>query len=246
METGQPRTALGASPAPDTVRHAWAGRAGRRPPAEIRTRTQPTTGAGQPLLVFPMFGAGADSTARLRDALDRAGFHCHDWGYGNDTGPSTGTLRNRLRRLEERVIDVFESEREPVTLLGWGFSGLYARELAKRATPLVRQVITLGTPFNAGAGRCAMLQPLCDATGRLPEALQQQLRERPPVPCTSIYTLSDALVPWQMCIEADSPTSQSILVPAAGHRALADHPTVREIVADRLAQAADEWRPYAA
>jgi pimeloyl-ACP methyl ester carboxylesterase len=246
METGQQPSAFGALPVLDHLRHAWRPRSGGHPAAEVRALPVLKTGAGQPLLAFPMFGAGPESTAPLRESLGRAGFHCHDWGYGNDTGPRTGSLRKRVRRLEELVIDIFETEREPVTLLGWGFSGLYAREIAKRAAPLVRQVITLGTPFNATGAPCAMLQPLHDASGRLPAAVQQQLREHPPVPCTSIYTMSDALVPWQMCIGAESPTCENILVPAHGHRGLADHPMVREIIADRLAQPEDEWRPYGA
>jgi hypothetical protein len=246
METPQ-RSAFTTRPVLDSLRHRWHRSSHpAAPPREVRVLPPLRTGAGEPLLVFPMFGAGAESTAPLRDALGRAGFHCHDWGCGNDIGPSSGSLRRRLRRLEELVIDIFERERRPLTLLGWGFSGLYARELAKRATPLVRQVITLGTPFNAGAGRCAMLQPLADESGRLSPAVQRQLRERPPVPCTSIYTMSDALVPWPMCVEAPSPVSESIMVPARGHRALADDPQVRRIVADRLAQPARAWQPYAA
>jgi hypothetical protein len=201
-------------------------------------------GEGQAALVFPMFGAGPESTARLRTALDRAGFRPHDWGHGEDTGPRSGSLRNRLRRLEELVIDIFEAERSTVTLIGWGLSGIYARELAKRTAPLVRQVITLGTPFNAAAGHCELLRPLQDESGRLPPDVQRQLRERPPVPCTSIYTMSDRAVPWPMCVEADSPLSQSIMVPATGHRALADHPEVRRIIADRMAQPDGEWRPF--
>jgi pimeloyl-ACP methyl ester carboxylesterase len=244
MQTEQPRSTFTTRPALDSMRHLWRDSRAPSRHGDACLADAPVLGDGQPLLVFPMFGGGPESTARLREGLARSGFHCYDWGYGNDTGPRSGSLRTRLRRLEELVIDVFEHERRPVTLLGWGLSGLYARELAKRATPLVRQVITLGTPFNTEAGRCAMLQPLVDASGRLPAALQAQLRERPPVPCTSIYTMADALVPWPMCIEAPSSASESIMVSARGHRALADDPQVRRIVADRLAQPEDEWQPY--
>jgi len=232
------------SPVLDALRQPWRTLWERQPLTEPPRLIPLPIGEGQPVLVFPMFGTGAQSTQGLRAALDRAGFHCHDWGYGVDIGPRTGNLRQRLRRLEECVIDVFESEREPVTLLGWGLSGLYARELAKRVAPLVRQVITLGTPFQTGAGRCAMLQPLCDERGELPAALARELRESPPVPCTSIYSMSDRVVPWQMCVQPQSPTAQNIMVAGSDHAQLADRPRVREIIADRLAQPEGDWRPY--
>jgi pimeloyl-ACP methyl ester carboxylesterase len=202
-------------------------------------------GHGEPVLVFPMFGAGPESTARLRAALDREGFATFDWGYGIDTGPRAGNMRNRLRRLEELVIDLYESERQPLTLIGWGLSGIYARELAKRASPLVRQVITLGTPISPGPGECPMLQSLEEAPGRLSPELAAQLKVRPPVPCTSIYSMSDQAVPWQMCVIPESIISENVLVPAHRHRELADHPMAREVIVDRLAQPQDEWRPYA-
>lgn len=241
MERGSPWVPSRA-PVPGALLHQW--QAWHHAPRAVH-EPGGTPGQGQAALVFPMFGAGPESTARLRAALDGAGFATHDWGYGEDLGPRSGSLRNRLRRLEELVIDIFEAERSTVTLIGWGFSGIYARELAKRTAPLVQQVITLGTPFNTAAGQCAMLGPLQDESGRLPADLAQRLRERPPLPCTSIYTMSDGAVPWPMCVEPDSPLSQSIMVPAASHRALADHPQVRRIIVDRMALPDDEWRPFA-
>ena len=38
---------------------------------------------------------------------------------------------------------------KPATLIGWSLGGLYARELGKQMAPRIRQVITIGTPFNA-------------------------------------------------------------------------------------------------
>src|SRR4051794_35797407 len=88
-------------------------------------------GQGQAVLVLPEFGAGPESTRELRHLLEHVGFATHDWGLGVDKGPRAG-LEPLLRRLEERVIDVFEVERGPVTLIGCGLSGIYAREVAKR------------------------------------------------------------------------------------------------------------------
>lgn len=236
-------TAVSNHPVLDVLRRPWR-QLWDRPPAGAPRPGLLARGRGQPALVFPTLGAGPDATSSLRRALDHAGFHCHDWGLGFDVGPRAGKLRQRLRQLEERVIDVFETEREPVTLVGWGLSGLYARELAKRAAPIVRQVITLGTPFNTAAGQCTLLATLHDDGGGLPPELAQQLRECPPVPCTSIYSLADELVPWPMCIAPDSACSEHVMVAGCAHRQLPDHRRVREVIADRLAQPPGDWRPF--
>jgi hypothetical protein len=206
-------------------------------------------GDGQPVMVFPVFGGGAESTWRLRLTLRDAGFRPHDWGLGVDEGPGDVGLSQCLRRLEEQVIEVFEDSRRTVTLLGWGLSGIYAREVAKRMSPLVRQVITLGTPFRVSgesSRHCAMLRALCVSGERTEASLWMRLRQRPPVPFTSIYSESDAVVPWQMCMEVESPDSENIRIESATHLELPLHPQVLEVVSHRLAQPEDDWRPYGA
>lgn len=203
-------------------------------------------GEGQPVMVLPMFGAGPESTAKLRGLLSEAGFVPYDWGLGVDTGPGEFGLDRSLLRLEEQVIEIFETERRPVSLLGWGLSGIYAREVAKRVNPLVRQVITLGTPFNSLVDPrhgCAMLRTL-EPGGRLDAAVHNRLRQRPPVPCTSIYSQGDDVVPWRMCIEAETLTSETIQVSGTTHKGLADHPKVLEVITHRLAQPDEQWLPF--
>ena len=151
----------------------------------------------------------------MRAVLDEAGFTSYDWGQGVDKGPQGLGLSHCLRRLEEQVIDAFEIERRPITLVGWGLSGIYAREVAKRTTPMVRQVITLGTPINLtapGQPPCSMLRALQDKQGHLDPAVALRLRQRPPVPCTSIYSMTDNAVPWQMCLQTESLMSENVLV----------------------------------
>lgn len=205
-------------------------------------------GEGQPVMVFPAFGGGAVSTAALRSTLNDAGFTTFDWGLGVDAGPGEFGLDRCLRRLEEQVIEVFEAERAPVTLLGGGLSGIYAREVAKRTDPLVRQVITLGTPFNTaadGAHQCQMLRTLASKEGRFDPAVWTRLRQRPPVPFTSIYGTADGAVPWRMCVEVESTTSENIEIPASNHE-LGRHPRAIEVITHRLAQLEKEWRPFLA
>jgi hypothetical protein len=206
-------------------------------------------GQGQPVIVFPVLGGGPDSTAPLRKVLDDAGFVSYDWGMGVDTGPRDRNLNRWLRELEERVIDVAEEQESSVTLLGWSLSGIYARELAKRTNPLVRQVITLGTPFNTEADsreRCPLFKVLEAGYGSMAVNIRHRLRQRPPVPSTSIYSTSDGLVPWQLCVEQETAESENIEVKGATHRGLPAHPKVLEAITHRLAQPEGEWRPFSA
>lgn len=203
-------------------------------------------GEGQPVLVLPEFGGGLETTSTLRRVLREAGFAAHDWGLGVDNGPVHG-LSPLLRRIEERVIDVFEAERHGVTLLGLGLSGIYAREVAKRTSPLVRRVVTVGTPLRIldPDSRCPMLRALLAPGTGVDRAAINRMRQRPPVPCTSIYSVSDEAVPWDLAEDTESLLSENIVVPAPGHRDLALHPMTLETITHRLSQPEpdSEWLP---
>jgi hypothetical protein len=111
----------------------------------------------------------------------------------------------------------------------------------------VRQVITLGTPFNTdadAASRCPLFKVLEAGYGSMAVNIRHRLRQRPPVPCTSIYSKSDGLVPWQLCVEKETPESENIEVDNATHRGLPAHPRVLEAITHRLAQPEGEWRPF--
>ena len=205
-------------------------------------------GQGQPAIVFPRQGTGPEGTAALRRTLEEVGFSPHDWGQGRNEGPRGVGLARWLRKLEECVIDVFEVTQSPVTLIGWGLSGVYARELAKRANPLVRQVITLGAPFNTAADpmrRCKVMA-LLDGPERMPLALRNALRQSPPVPCTSLYSKDDGVVRWEQCVEREAPETENIEIPGARHEDLATHPRALEVITHRLAQPEDGWKPFEA
>ena len=238
------------TPAPprDTLRQPLRQLLGRA----LRTRPTPAghlyEGAGQPVIVFPRQGTGPEGTAALRSLLAEAGFRPHDWGHGDGEGARRIGLSRWLRKLEECVIDVFELTQEPVTLLGWGLSGIYARELAKRTNPLVRQVITLGTPFNTAADpqrQCKLMAMLDTGPERLPLAVRQRLRQRPPVPCTSLYSRDDGVVRWEQCVDQETADSEHIEISGARHEELATHPRALEVITHRLAQPEGQWRPYA-
>lgn len=234
-------------PATDATRRPLLDRIWRALPHRRTPQGRVFEGRGQSVILFPREGAGAESTEPLRLALRQSGFRPFDWGLGADSGPRGMGLNLWLRKLEECVIDVFEVTQAPVTLLGWGLSGIYTRELARRCTPLVRQVITLATPFNTVADphrKCPVLRLLDLGPERLPLSVRNRLRQQPPVPCTSIYSRDDGLVHSEQCVDRGGATCEHIEVPGVRHEQFAGDPRILEIVSHRLAQPDDTWLPY--
>lgn len=208
---------------------------------------QPTfvQGDGHPVIVYPGLGAGAMTTAALRAHLGRCGFAVHDWAQGVNIGPE-GPFDDWLEALAARVRLLHATCERRVSLVGWSLGGLYAREIAKRCPQSVRQVVTLATPHNAvgDANHAGTLFRLLGGdTSQLTPALQARLRERPPVPVTSIYSRSDGVVCWRGCLEEAAADAENVAVHAS-HLGMPAHPDVLRIVADRLAQAEGCWRPY--
>ena len=202
-------------------------------------------GDGHPVVVYPGLGAGALTTSQLRGHLKQCDFAVHDWENGVNTGPE-GLFDDWLERLAERVRALHALHGRKVSLVGWSLGGVYARELAKCAPDAVRQVITLATPFSSlGSANHAgtLYKMLGGNTSQLTPELLARLRERPPVPTTSIYSKNDGLVCWRGCLEQRSPDVENIAVDAS-HLGMTTHPEVLRIVADRLAQAEGSWRPY--
>jgi len=171
-------------------------------------------GDGHPVLVLPGFTAGDGSTQILRRYLSQLGYSAHPWLQGVNLGLS-GTRR---RELMDRVAELHRRHGRKISIVGWSLGGIYARELAKRMSDQVRQVVTLGSPF---AG----------------------LRKAPSQPTTSIYTRTDGIVHWSSCVEEDAAHTENIEVPGS-HCGLGFNPLVLYAIADRLAQSEGEWQPF--
>jgi pimeloyl-ACP methyl ester carboxylesterase len=172
-------------------------------------------GDGHPVLVLPGLGASDLSTRVLRGFLRDRGYHVHAWRLGRNLGPRPATITG----LRNRVAEVAERHGRKMSLVGWSLGGIYAREIGRSAPQVVRQVITLGSPFH--------------------------LHDRTPlrVPATAIYTRGDGVVPWRSCLESTSATSESVEV-VASHSGMGHNPGVLWVIADRLAQPEGGWRPF--
>ncbi len=201
-------------------------------------------GDGHPVIVLPGFFAGDGSTGVLRGFLRSRGYYVHGWRLGRNTGPT----KRILDGLEARFKAVSELHGQKCSLVGWSLGGMFAREIARETPEAVRQVITLGTPFQMaslsqlGAGRLyAAMSTRHDPSAKTIE----DLRRAPAlaVPSTAIYSRSDGFAPWQVCQDGHGPLRESIEV-FGSHSGLGHNPAVLAILADRLAQPTGTWTPF--
>src|SRR5581483_7167898 len=105
--------------------------------------------------------------------------------------------------LRDRLADIHGASGRKVSLVGWSLGGVYARDLALQAPGMVRNVITLASPF-ANDVRATNATRLYEAltgesVGDNPK-LAQAIAGDLPVPATSIYSRSDGIVNWRTCL----------------------------------------------
>jgi len=208
---------------------------------------QAPRGDGHPVLVLPGFSASDQSTAVLRRFLASRSYDATPWGLGRNMGPAMPDLASRLGEMFETAYE--QGNQQKVSLVGWSLGGVYARLLAHFYPDKIRNVITLGSPYR-GSPRSTRAYPLI--RGMLDRPLEQhpvndlrRLAGTPvkDIPTTSIYSRSDAIVPWQIATEPTGPSTENIEV-FTSHLGLGFSPAVFYAIADRLSQAEGQWQPF--
>jgi pimeloyl-ACP methyl ester carboxylesterase len=198
---------------------------------------------GHGVLVLPGMGGSDRSTAVLRGYLNSVGARAQPWNLGTNVGPQMPDL---LTALAGRLGEVHAaSGAAPVSLVGWSLGGIYARLLAQLYPDMVRQVITLGSPF-AGNPRSTRAYGVARRMGAVPRSEDLRLLAGDPlpnVPSTAIYSRTDGIVPWQIATQTPSDIAENIEV-YASHLGMGFNPSVLYAVADRLATNPSEWRAF--
>src|ERR1700740_1603102 len=171
---------------------------------------QAPRGDGHPVLVLPGLAASDVSTRPLRTYLRTQGYAAHGWKQGPNHGPRPGVEAG----IDGRLAELAQRYDRKVSLIGWSLGGVFAREAARRSSDLVRQVITLGSPFAnepKASNAWRLYEVLCGL--RVGDRLNRQAKQLPPpVPSTAIYSRTDGIVAWQGCLEQDSWQTQNIEV----------------------------------
>ncbi len=203
-------------------------------------------GEPHPVLVLPGLMASDMSTVPLRRWLRGLGYPVVGWELGRNRGP-TPQVVEALPGLVERLADRHGT---PVSIVGQSLGGIFARRLALRVPRQVRQVVTLGSPFRL------VERPGDDSPGaRVPQRYHHLHGSRRissvrggvagplPVPSTSVYSRWDGIVDWRACLQDEGPRSENVAVHAS-HLGMGHDPAVLWVVADRLAQTREGWRPF--
>jgi pimeloyl-ACP methyl ester carboxylesterase len=167
-------------------------------------------GDGRPVLLVPGFWSGDFSMHVLSDWLRRV-------GYQPELGGINFNIRYSevlVKALARRLLEVYRSEGRKVTVLGHSRGGLLAKVLSHRYYPQIDQVIALGSPLadpfdinplTMVGVRAAQLFNVV-AYGR-PATVElrfmRDLKAKPRVPVTNVYSRSDGIVNWRACLRED-------------------------------------------
>ena len=203
-------------------------------------------GDGHTVLVLPGFLADDRSTSVLRRYIEFLGYHAYGWELGRNIGPASRILQGMEAQLE-RLVDRSGGK---VSVVGWSLGGMFARSLGRESPELVRQVITLGSPYRGdrpiashASGPFDRLRRFHVADEELPRAELDRLPLE--VPLTAIYSRGDGIVTWQSCLHEPGHERENIEV-VGSHCGLGHNPAAMWVVADRLALPQGEWQPFRA
>jgi pimeloyl-ACP methyl ester carboxylesterase len=214
-----------------------------RPGAIAAALRQAPRGDGHPVIVIPSFLRGDRHTRPLRRFLAGCGYAVEGWGLGANLGPTAAALDG----IEALLAKTAQKHGRKVTLIGHSLGGVIARELAKQHPESVRQVILLTSPIRLPTA--SPLEPIYKLLAHWHSIELEthdaiaRFNEPPAVPVTAIFTRCDGIVAWESCREIEGATRESIEVRGA-HGTMVRNRAAWRIIADRLAQAEGDWRPY--
>ena len=205
-------------------------------------------GDGSAVVVIPGFLGTDLYLTEFRAWLSRIGYEPYYSGIGLNAECPNLLIETRLRTTIARA---FKETGRKVHLIGHSLGGVLARAAASQMPDRIESVVTMGSPFRGvsvhpsilraaemvrsqilerhgkgvlpncytGACTCSFLASL---TERLPKSVMQ----------TAIYTKSDGIVDWQMCLTGKPAFDFEV---SATHIGLMFNPAVYDIVAYRLA-----------
>ena len=223
-------------------------------PASLPLLMEAPHGDGHPVLLVPGFMAGETTLIGLKLMLQNKGYDVHTWGLGRNMG-----FRSKhANALPQKIRHLHYTTGKKVSLVGWSLGGVFSMYGAQNSLECVRSIITLGSPISVDAAGSqspsavkALYRLVSHRLGAGAHVMQPKVkvmreRRRLAIPTSCLYSLSDGVVPPQEAtIDGDPALHENIQVPGS-HIGLGFNGIVLSIVADRLAQPENQWKPFAA
>lgn len=209
-------------------------------------------GDGHPVLLLPGFMAGESTLIALKLFLQNKGYDVHTWGLGRNVGFRT----KHANALQQKIRYLHHITGRKVSLVGWSLGGVFSFHGAESTLECVRSIITLGSPVSVDtAGNQSpptvralyrLVSHRLGASAHMMQPRVKSMREhrRLAIPTSCLYSLTDGVVPPQEAtIDGDPAMHENIQVPGS-HVGLVFNGIVLSIVADRLSQPENEWKPF--
>jgi pimeloyl-ACP methyl ester carboxylesterase len=207
-------------------------------------------GDGSAVVVIPGFLGTDHYLAELYCWLRRVGYK----PYMSGIGWNADCLNKLGARLRDTIDRAAQETGKPVHLIGHSLGGVLGRAVAAHQKESVASVIALGSPFRGFS-----THPLVRRTSEFVRTriLKENSNERPecfsgycgcdtvkawksPFPetvsRTAVYTKTDGVVDWRVCVDADSDNNYEV---DGTHVGLVVNPQVYRIVAERLSASID-------
>lgn len=190
-------------------------------------------GDGRPVMLLPGLFNSDRSNLVMRRYLRGLGYRVEGWRLGRNLGRRA--VGDDAERLIARVRAFAREAGEPVTLIGVSLGGIMARLVAHREPALVREVVTVSSPF-AGDPRATnvwrMFEWLSGEKVDDPAVVTRRAEiARPlPVPATAIWSASDGLVNGAICHDA---ATRAIEI-SSSHMGVQMNPATLRAIADLL------------
>jgi triacylglycerol lipase len=192
-------------------------------------------GDGRPIIVLPGLFNSDRSNFAMRLFLNRLGYQARPWNLGRNLG--SRTIGAAGEHLFARIAERHAETGERVTLIGVSLGGIMARFAAHRHPELVREVITVSSPYAGDPRATNVWRAFEWLTGeRIDDpvvvARRAEIAAPLPVPGTAIWSRSDGLVAGAICHSTDC---RAIEV-HSGHLGVQVKPEVLRVIAEVLGE----------
>ena len=214
-------------------------------------------GDGHTIIVIPGFMGADGSTSRLRKFLCDAGYNAIPWELGrNASEVRPASLEDFIEHraiVEDQVAAQADREKRrtgrKVTIIGWSLGGLYAVGMAHRFPNLIRQVVTLGTPYGdpRGTALYSVMGRVYNNEVEVDEAMLRHWvdftysRGTLKVPVLALFSESDGIVGAGIARCEGDPDYVTNMAVMASHVGFPFNPLVFAVIGNHLVEPHLRW-----